>query len=113
MTQFLNYLAGGIARGAIYALIALSYVIVYRATHVLNFAQGAIMGLGGYLVYWLSGPDPAINFAPAAHIANLPYWLAVILALAIAAAIAGSSSGWWSVASAVGRCSPRSWPPSA
>jgi branched-chain amino acid transport system permease protein len=89
MTQFLNYFVGGIARGAIYALIALSYVIVYRATHVLNFAQGAIMGLGGYLVYWVTGPDPAINFAPAAHIAKLPYWVGVIIAMAIAAAI-----GW-------------------
>jgi branched-chain amino acid transport system permease protein len=89
MSQFLNYFVSGVARGAIYALIALSYVIVYRATHVLNFAQGAIMGLGGYLVYWLSGPDPAIQFAPAMHIAKLPYWLAVIIALIIAGAL-----GW-------------------
>lgn len=89
MTQFLNYFVGGVARGAIYALIALSYVIVYRATHVLNFAQGAVMGLGGYLVYWVSGPDPGINFTPSAYIAELPYWLAVIIALIIAGAL-----GW-------------------
>jgi branched-chain amino acid transport system permease protein len=89
MTQFLNYLVGGIARGSIYALIALSYVIVYRATHVLNFAQGAIMGLGGYLVYWVTGPVPGIEFAPAVHIAKLPYWVGVIIAMVISALI-----GW-------------------
>jgi branched-chain amino acid transport system permease protein len=89
VTQFLNYLVGGIARGSIYALIALSYVIVYRATHVLNFAQGAIMGLGGYLVYWVTGPVPGIEFAPAVHIAKLPYWVGVIIAMAIAALV-----GW-------------------
>jgi branched-chain amino acid transport system permease protein len=87
MTQFLNYLVAGIARGAIYALIALGFVIVYRATHVLNFAQGAIMGLGGYLVYLFSGPVPGVNFVPSWYIAKLPYWVAVPIAMLIAAGI--------------------------
>ena len=89
MTQFLNYLVAGIARGAIYALIALGFVIVYRATHVLNFAQGAVMGLGGYLVYWLTGPVPGINFRASRFVARFPYWLAVIFAMLIGAAL-----GW-------------------
>jgi branched-chain amino acid transport system permease protein len=87
MTQFLNYFVAGIARGAIYALIALGFVIVYRATHVLNFAQGSIMGLGGYLVYLFSGPVPGVNFVPSWYVAKLPYWIAVPIAMLIAAGI--------------------------
>ncbi len=87
MTQFLNYLVAGISRGAIYALIALGFVIVYRATHVLNFAQGSIMGLGGYLVYLFSGPVTGVNFTPSWYIARLPYWVAVPLAMIVAAGI--------------------------
>jgi branched-chain amino acid transport system permease protein len=86
MIQFFNYLVAGIARGAIYALIALSFVIVYRATHVLNFAQGAIMGLGGYLTYLFSGPVEGENFTPSWFIARFPYPVAVLIAMAIAAA---------------------------
>jgi branched-chain amino acid transport system permease protein len=87
MTQFLNYLVGGIAKGAIYALIALGFVIVYRATHVLNFAQGAIMGFGAYLVYFFSGPDPTETITPSLFVARLPYWLAVPLAMIVCAGL--------------------------
>jgi branched-chain amino acid transport system permease protein len=89
VTQFLNYLVGGIARGAIYALIALGFVIVYRSTHVLNFAQGAIMGLGGYFTYMFSGPVANLTFASNFHVSKLPYWVAVFLAMIFAAGI-----GW-------------------
>src|SRR5256886_3042200 len=40
----------GIALGAVYALIALGFVIVYKATQVINFAQGELVLLGAYLV---------------------------------------------------------------
>lgn len=87
MTEFLNYFVAGIARGAIFALIALSFVIIYRATHVLNFAQGAIMGLGGYLVYLFSGPRVDDPNTPSWFIARLPYWLSVLIAMALAAGL--------------------------
>jgi branched-chain amino acid transport system permease protein len=87
MSNFLTYFVNGVARGSIYALIALGFVIVYRATHVLNFAQGAIMGFGGYLVYWLSGPSKDQTFQPSWYIAKLPYWVAVPIAMLISAGI--------------------------
>jgi branched-chain amino acid transport system permease protein len=51
MTDFLQLAIQGIALGAIYALIALGFVIVYKATAVINFAQGELVLLGAYLVY--------------------------------------------------------------
>jgi branched-chain amino acid transport system permease protein len=51
MTDFLQLTIQGIALGAVYALIALGFVIVYKATDVINFAQGELVLLGAYLVY--------------------------------------------------------------
>lgn len=41
----------GVAIGAQYALVALGFVIIYRATGVINFAQGGFVVLGAYLAY--------------------------------------------------------------
>jgi len=52
-------LIGGIALGCIYALVALGFTLIYRATEVVNFAQGELMMVGAYanffLVTWLMG----------------------------------------------------------
>ena len=45
MTQFIGALVSGLAIGGIVALLALGYVIVYRSTHTLNFAQGSLLVL--------------------------------------------------------------------
>jgi branched-chain amino acid transport system permease protein len=42
----------GLATGSIYALVAVGFNIVMTATGVLNFAQGALVMLGGFLGYW-------------------------------------------------------------
>ena len=67
----------GLALGAIYALIALGFVIVYKATEVINFAHGALMLLGTYIVFSLvSGviPEGASTAANQAG-SNFPSWL--------------------------------------
>lgn len=51
MTDFLQLSFQGLALGAIYALVALGFVIIYKSTEVINFAQGELMLLGAYLVY--------------------------------------------------------------
>ncbi|HEY7135225.1 MAG TPA: branched-chain amino acid ABC transporter permease [Acidimicrobiia bacterium] len=51
MTQFLEACVQGIAIGAQYALVALGFVIIYRATGVINFAQGGFVVLGAYFAY--------------------------------------------------------------
>jgi branched-chain amino acid transport system permease protein len=51
MTTFLQLSFAGIALGSLYALVALGFVIIYKATGVINFAQGGLVVLGAYLVY--------------------------------------------------------------
>ena len=41
----------GIAIGCIYGLVALGFVLIYKATEVVNFAQGDVMMLGGFVAY--------------------------------------------------------------
>jgi branched-chain amino acid transport system permease protein len=54
MTQFLQLLFEGLSLGASYALVALGFVVIYRSSQVINFAQGAMLLLGAYLISWLA-----------------------------------------------------------
>src|SRR2546428_12148842 len=67
MTDFLQLAIQGVALGAIYALIALGFVIVYKATQVINFAQGELVLLGAYLVYAFN--QTALPFAASVALA--------------------------------------------
>lgn len=44
--QLLQLLISGIAQGCIYGLIALGFVLIYKATETVSFAQGELMMLG-------------------------------------------------------------------
>lgn len=72
--RLLQLVVNGAASGCIYGLIALGFVLIYKATEMVNFAQGDIMMLGGFtaftLIAWL----------------HLPYWVGALLAVAITAA---------------------------
>ncbi|MCT7355258.1 branched-chain amino acid ABC transporter permease [Streptomyces sp. 15-116A] len=50
MTGFLDNVLNGLALGAVYALVALGFVVMFKASGVLNFAHGSILLLGGYLI---------------------------------------------------------------
>ncbi|WP_028057180.1 branched-chain amino acid ABC transporter permease [Candidatus Solirubrobacter pratensis] len=50
MSQFLELLIGGLSLGCIYALIAMGFVVVFKATKVVNFAHASVLMLGAYLV---------------------------------------------------------------
>ncbi|MFJ4482960.1 branched-chain amino acid ABC transporter permease [Streptomyces longwoodensis] len=50
MTAFLDNTLSGLALGAVYALVALGFVVIFKASGVLNFAQGSLLLFGGYLV---------------------------------------------------------------
>lgn len=52
MIDFLNYLINGTLSGLLYALIAMGFVVIYRASKVFNFAQGELVVFGGYMVWW-------------------------------------------------------------
>jgi len=51
MTDFLQLCFAGLALGSRYALVALGFVIIFKATGVINFAQGAMVTLGAYLTF--------------------------------------------------------------
>ena len=72
MNQFVTLLVGGLFLGAIYALVAVGFVTVFKATHVINFAQGSVLLLGAYVI--------------ARSHASLGFALAVVLGVLVAAA---------------------------
>jgi branched-chain amino acid transport system permease protein len=71
MTQFVEATVAGLGQGAVYALLALGYVIVYRSTRVLNFAQPGLVAFGAWWVIWLVGDR------------GLPFWLAFPMAVVL------------------------------
>ena len=71
--MFWQLVFSGLALGCVYALIALGFVLIYKATEVINFAQGEFMMVGAFVAYSL------VNNA------GLPFWVALILALVIMA----------------------------
>ena len=52
--KFVTLTAAGVSQGAVVALAALGFLLVYKATGVVNFAQGDLVTLGAYLAVWLS-----------------------------------------------------------
>ena len=50
MNQFVTLLANGVSLGCIDALIALGFVVVFKATRVVNFAHGSLVLLGAYII---------------------------------------------------------------
>jgi branched-chain amino acid transport system permease protein len=71
----LQLLFTGLGVGSIYALVALGFVLIYRATNVVNFAQGDFAMLGAFSMVVL-----CIDLA-------LPYGLAIVITIATMAAI--------------------------
>lgn len=72
--EFLLFLViNGIAVGGVYALVALGFVLIYKATGAVNFAQGEVLLVGAYLVYAFLAQ------------AGLPVWAAVLASFATAA----------------------------
>ncbi len=50
--EFLQFLFSGITVGATYALVGLGFAIIYNASHIINFAQGEFVMLGGMMAYY-------------------------------------------------------------
>lgn len=48
---WIQILSSGIAQGCVYGLVALGFVLIYKATETVNFAQGELMMLGAFLTY--------------------------------------------------------------
>lgn len=68
--QLLQLIISGIAQGCIYGLIALGFVLIYKATETVSFAQGELMMLG------------AFGGLACMTMLGFPYWLSVISSIA-------------------------------
>lgn len=76
METILQSLISGIVIGSIYALVALGFVLIYKSTAVINFAQGELLLFGAYICLTL------------VTVLKIPFWLAFFATL-IAAALLG------------------------
>ncbi|MGI5505985.1 branched-chain amino acid ABC transporter permease [Lentzea sp. CA-135723] len=81
MDEFLQSLIRGLGTGSIYSLLALGFVIIYKSTQVISFAQPAFMLAGAVLVSYLS---PAVTFAGAVVVAAV---VIAVLALGVERAV--------------------------
>ncbi|MFD4671050.1 branched-chain amino acid ABC transporter permease [Lentzea sp. NPDC058450] len=77
MDEFLQSLIRGLGTGSIYSLLALGFVIIYKSTQVISFAQPAFMLAGAVLVSYLS---PAVTFLGAVVVAAV---VIAVLALGV------------------------------
>ncbi|HEX4832988.1 MAG TPA: ATP-binding cassette domain-containing protein [Trebonia sp.] len=77
MSEFGNILVGGVITGAIYALLAVGYSLIFSVSGVLNLAQGAFVALGALVMYSFT------------HSAGLPLPVAFIASLAVVCAAVG------------------------
>lgn len=50
MGTFVQLLVNGLGKGAVYALLALGFVIIFKSTEVINFAHGSLALIGGYFI---------------------------------------------------------------
>ena len=71
MAFFLDLFVNGLLIGSMYALVALGFVLIYKATSVINFAQGDLVMFGGYIA------------AAGLSLYHLPLWAAVPLMLGL------------------------------
>jgi branched-chain amino acid transport system permease protein len=74
VTQFIELLISGISLGFVYALIALGFVIIFKAGRVINFAHGSLLLLGAYVIARLHG--------------SLGFGLAVLVGVPVTALVA-------------------------
>ncbi len=77
MADFLQLLIAGLATGAIYALAAIGFTLLWQTSQTINFAQGEFVML------------PAFFALAAMHGLGLPFWLSALIAIGCAVALLG------------------------
>ena len=76
MASFIQLLVSGLATGAIYALIAVGFTLLWQTSQTINFAQGEFVMLPAFFVL-------------AAMNAGAPFWLACLIGIALSIVILG------------------------
>ena len=67
--MLMQQVVSGLAMGSIYALVAVGFVLIYKATEVINFAQGEFMMIGAFIAF------TCINFF------HIPFLIAIVITL--------------------------------
>ena len=75
MIDFVQNLISGVAVGCIYALAALGFVLIYKSSRVINFANGQFIAIGAFMAYAL------------AVWVKLPIWLAALASMLLTAGL--------------------------
>ncbi len=78
MSLFIQSLVNGLNQGAIYALIALGYTMVYGIIRMINFAHGDFIMVGSYTLFYT---------IPLMIRAGMPAWMAVFVAIVVCTAV--------------------------
>jgi branched-chain amino acid transport system permease protein len=76
MASFIQLLVSGLATGAIYALIAVGFTLVWQTSQTINFAQGEFVMLPAFFIL-------------AAMNAGAPFWLAALIGIALSLIVLG------------------------
>jgi branched-chain amino acid transport system permease protein len=76
MASFIQLLVSGLATGAIYALIAVGFSLLWQTSHTINFAQGEFVMLPAFFIL-------------AAMNAGAPFWLAALIGIALSIVVLG------------------------
>jgi branched-chain amino acid transport system permease protein len=71
VNEILQTVLSGISIGCVYGLVALGFVLIFKATEVINFAQGELLMLGAFISYSLIA------------MFNFPYWAALLVTIII------------------------------
>ena len=69
MHLLIQLLVNGLVVGTLYGVVAMSFVLIYKATQVVNFAQGELLLIGAWVCWWLLTKN------------QLPFWLGMPIAL--------------------------------
>ncbi len=83
MPEFVQFLISGLTVGAVYALVALGFTLVYNASDVVNFAQGEFVMLGGMVTVFTTAAGVPLPLAAliavvvSIVVGLLLYWLAI------------------------------------
>src|SRR3954452_2238344 len=76
MSNLIDLLVAGLATGAIYALVAVGFTLLWQTSQTINFAQGAFVMLPAFLML-------------AAMQAGAPFWLAIIIGILLSMLLLG------------------------
>ncbi len=76
MLNLLNLVVSGLATGAIYALVAIGFTLLWQTSQTINFAQGEFVMLPAFFVL------SALNV-------GLPFWLAIVVGMAVSLVLLG------------------------